>query len=353
MNYVALENALRRSREVPMLLCGLTFAVMLIVQQGSISGARRWVAVEHQQHQCRSGSPTPESVRSTKSNHCRYRGRSCGAYPGGVGRSPYKGVLRARLQRGLSPDHADRMDAPTLIGRPAEVLEGRFEDILEPMPSSWINGRLNEWGPSVIGIGTIFELNDKLARVVAIAKTQKSFTNILWSIPPTNARFAMSRVSAGRCRTCSLRQKDGIPASEVTSRIHEQTGTGCSAPKSSAGRPSAGFSKYRDRHQQFRHHDILALSSAWRSRDRHFICLPSKTRNSSVRSKRWEPPPSRSHGMILLQAFTVGLTGYGIGIGLPRIRISSAKGGGLPFVETRQLLLLVLLALLGICTLSA
>jgi putative ABC transport system permease protein len=58
--------------------------------------------------------------------------------------------------------------------------------------------------------------------------------------------------------------------------------------------------------------------------------------------------------MILLQAFTVGLTGYGVGIGLATLfGFFSARSGGLPFIETWQLLLLVLVALLAICTFSA
>jgi len=58
--------------------------------------------------------------------------------------------------------------------------------------------------------------------------------------------------------------------------------------------------------------------------------------------------------MILLQAFTVGLTGYGLCIGLATVfGFLTARSGDLPFVETWQLLLLVLVALLTICTVSA
>ncbi|MFO0707548.1 MAG: ABC transporter permease [Nitrospira sp.] len=58
--------------------------------------------------------------------------------------------------------------------------------------------------------------------------------------------------------------------------------------------------------------------------------------------------------MILLQAFTVGLTGYGLGVGLASLfGLMAAQGGGLPFAETWQLLALVLAALLSICTFSA
>jgi putative ABC transport system permease protein len=54
--------------------------------------------------------------------------------------------------------------------------------------------------------------------------------------------------------------------------------------------------------------------------------------------------------MILLQSLTVGLTGYGVGVGLATLfGWIMARDGGFPFIETWQLLALVFVALLGIC----
>jgi len=58
--------------------------------------------------------------------------------------------------------------------------------------------------------------------------------------------------------------------------------------------------------------------------------------------------------MIILQAFTVGAIGYGVGVGLATLfgRLTASEGQ-LPFVETWPLLALVFAALIGICSLSA
>jgi len=58
--------------------------------------------------------------------------------------------------------------------------------------------------------------------------------------------------------------------------------------------------------------------------------------------------------MIILQAFTVGVIGYGLGVGLATLfgRLTASEGQ-LPFVETWPLLALVFGALIGICCLSA
>jgi len=58
--------------------------------------------------------------------------------------------------------------------------------------------------------------------------------------------------------------------------------------------------------------------------------------------------------MILLQSFTVGLIGFGVGVGMATAFGSlTARGGRLPFVETWQLLALVFVALVGICSLAS
>ncbi|MCA9422887.1 MAG: FtsX-like permease family protein, partial [Nitrospira sp.] len=58
--------------------------------------------------------------------------------------------------------------------------------------------------------------------------------------------------------------------------------------------------------------------------------------------------------MILLQSFTVGFIGYGVGVGLATLfGLTAASGGGLPFNETWPLLVGVAVALLLICSVSS
>ena len=58
--------------------------------------------------------------------------------------------------------------------------------------------------------------------------------------------------------------------------------------------------------------------------------------------------------MILLQSFTVGFIGFGVGVGLATFfGLTIAGGGRLPFIETWPLLVGVFVALVSICAISS
>lgn len=216
MSYVALKMLFGDRAKYLMLLCGLTFAVMLIVQQGSIFwGLMMWSqsSVSNINVPIWVTDPGIGQVDEVKpiADTAVDRVRSVSGVEWAV--PLYKGVLRARLSTGdYHQITLTGLDASTLIGRPAEVLEGRFEDILQPdavVLDQWAVERMG--GPTVITIGTVFELNDKLARVVAIAKTQKASRTSRWCIPPTTAPSGMYPASVGHFRMCWPRPRTASP----------------------------------------------------------------------------------------------------------------------------------------------
>jgi len=359
MNYVALRMLFGDRAKYLMLLCGLTFAVMLIVQQGSIFwGLMMWSqsSISNINVPIWVTDPGIGQVDEVKpiADTAVDRVRSV---PGVEWAVPlYKGVLRARLSNGdYHQITLTGLDAPTLIGRPAELLEGRFEDILEPdavVLDQWAVERMG--GPSVIGIGTLFELNDKLARVVAIAKTQKSFTNI--PVVYTTYDRAIRYVPRER-RTLSYvlaKAKDGDSVAEVTARIHEQTGLGAFSAEDFGWKTINWVLKNTGIGINFGTTIALGFVVGMAIAGQTFYLFTVENLKQFGALKAMGASTFTLARMILLQAFTVGLTGYGVGIGLATaFGFLSASGGGLPFVETWQLLVLVLVALLGICTLSA
>jgi putative ABC transport system permease protein len=359
MNYVALRMLFGDRAKYLMLLCGLTFAVMLIVQQGSIFwGLMMWSqsSISNINVPIWVTDPGIGQVDEVKpiADTAVDRVRSVSGVEWAV--PLYKGVLRARLSNGdYHQITLTGLDAPTLIGRPAEVLEGRFEDILEPdavVLDQWAVERMG--GASVIKIGTLFELNDKLARVVAIAKTQKSFTNI--PVVYTTYERAIRYVPRER-RTLSYvlaKAIDGVPVAEVTARIQEQTGLGAFSAEEFGWKTISWVLKNTGIGINFGTTILLGFIVGMAIAGQTFYLFTVENLKQFGALKAMGASTFTLARMILLQAFTVGLTGYGIGIGLATgFGFLSAKGGGLPFVETWQLLLLVLLALLGICMLSA
>lgn len=359
MNYVALKMLFGDRAKYLMLLCGLTFAVMLIVQQGSIFwGLMIWSqsSVSNLNVPIWVTDPGIAQVDEVKpiADTAVDRVRSV---PGVEWAVPlYKGLLRARLSNGdYHQITLTGLESSTLIGRPAEVLEGRFEDVLQPdavVLDQWAVERMG--GPNVIKIGTIFELNDKLARVVAIAKTQKSFTNI--PVVYTTYERAIRYVPRER-RTLSYvlaKAKDGVPVAEVTKRIHEQTGLGAFTAEDFGWKTIGWVLKNTGIGINFGTTILLGFIVGMAIAGQTFYLFTVENLRQFGALKAMGASTFTLAKMILLQAFTVGLTGYGVGIGLATVfGFLTARSGGLPFIETWQLLLLVLVALLAICTFSA
>jgi putative ABC transport system permease protein len=359
VNYVALKMLFGDRAKYLMLLCGLTFAVMLIVQQGSIFwGLMIWSqsSVSNLNVPIWVTDPGIAQVDEVKpiADTAVDRVRSV---PGVEWAVPlYKGLLRARLSNGdYHQITLTGLESSTLIGRPAEVLEGRFEDVLQPdavVLDQWAVERMG--GPSVIKIGTVFELNDKLARVVAIAKTQKSFTNI--PVVYTTYERAIRYVPRER-RTLSYvlaKAKDGVPVAEVTKRIHEQTGLGAFTAEDFGWKTIGWVLKNTGIGINFGTTILLGFIVGMAIAGQTFYLFTVENLRQFGALKAMGASTFTLARMILLQAFTVGLTGYGVGIGLATVfGFLTARSGGLPFIETWQLLLLVLVALLAICTFSA
>lgn len=359
MNYVALKMLFGDRAKYLMLLCGLTFAVMLIVQQGSIFwGLMMWSqsSVSNTNVPIWVTDPGIAQVDEVKpiADTAVDRVRSV---PGVEWAVPhYRGLLRARLSNG---DYHQitlvGLESSTLIGRPAEVLEGRFEDILQPeavVLDQWAVERMG--GPSLIGVGTIFELNDKLARVVAIAKTRKSFTNI--PVVYTTYERALRYVPRER-RALSYvlaKPKDGKNATEVTARIRERTGLGAFTGEEFGWKTIGWVLKNTGIGINFGTTILLGFIVGMAIAGQTFYLFTVENLRQFGALKAMGTSTVTLARMILLQAFTVGLTGYGVGVGLATVfGFVTASGGGLPFVETWQLLLLVLIALLMICAVSA
>ena len=359
MNYVALKMLFGDRAKYLMLLCGLTFAVMLIVQQGSIFwGLMTWSqsSISNLNVPIWVTDPGISQVDEVKpiADTAVDRVRSV---PGVEWAVPlYKGLLRARLSNGeYHQITLAGLESSTLIGRPAEVLEGRFEDILQPDAvalDQWAVERMG--GPNVVKVGTIFELNDKLARVVAIAKTQKSFTNI--PVVYTTYERAIRYVPRER-RTLSYvlaKAKDGVLVEEVTRRIHEQTGLGAFTAEEFGWKTIGWVLKNTGIGINFGTTILLGFIVGMAIAGQTFYLFTVENLRQFGALKAMGASTFTLARMILLQAFTVGLTGYGVGIGLATVfGFLTARSGGFPFHETWQLLLLVLVALLAICTFSA
>ncbi|MDH4361233.1 MAG: ABC transporter permease [Nitrospirota bacterium] len=359
MNYVALKMLFGDRAKYLMLLAGLTFSTMLIVQQGSIfwglmtwsqSGitnvnAPVWVA-DSNINQVEEIKPLADTavtvVRSV---------------PGVEWALPlYKGVQRARLPNGNYEQIAlVGIDSSTLIGRPYTVLEGKIEDLRSPEAVAIDQlGVERLGGPKNIHLGTTFEINDHRVRVVALIKTQKSFQNFPFvyttyeralSVTPEERR-KLSYVLAGPV--------SGVSPEELARRIHEQTGMGAFTEEQFGWKTVRWILKNTGIGVNFGTTVLLGFIVGMAIAGQTFYLFTVENLPQFGALKAIGASTGMLARMILLQSFTVGCIGYGVGVGLATLfGLTAGSGGRLPFKETWPLLVGVAVALLLICSVSS
>jgi putative ABC transport system permease protein len=169
-----------------MLVAGLFFATFLIVQQASVfCGLMRWTTatlknvgapifiVEERVEQVNETNP----MRDTDVARIRSVSAVRWAMP------LYSGIQRVRLEDGsFKTVQLVGIDAASLAGAPARMVEGNLEDLR--LPNTVVIDELatvrlssNPRDPEKkIKIGDQFEINDVEARVVGICKAMRSFT---------------------------------------------------------------------------------------------------------------------------------------------------------------------------------
>jgi putative ABC transport system permease protein len=186
MTGLALKMLFGDTAKYVMLIAGLFFATFLIVQQASVfCGLMLWTTatlrnvaapifvVEERVEQINETNP----MRDTDVDRVRSVSSVRWAMP------LYSGIQRVRLSDGsFKTVQLVGIDAASLAGAPGRMVEGRLEDLR--LPNTVVIDQLattrlasNPKDPSTrIKIGDRFEINDVEARVVGICEAMRSFT---------------------------------------------------------------------------------------------------------------------------------------------------------------------------------
>ena len=166
-----------------MLVAGLFFATFLIVQQASVfCGLMTWTTatlknvgapiyvVEERVEQVNETNP----MRDTDVARVRSVSAVRWAMP------LYSGIQRVRLANGaFKTVQLIGIDAASLACAPARMVQGNLEDLRLPntvVIDELALERLSLDPKKPIGLGAVFEINDVEARVVGICKAMRSFT---------------------------------------------------------------------------------------------------------------------------------------------------------------------------------
>ena len=359
MNFVALKMLFGDRAKYLMLLAGLTFSTMLIVQQGSIfwglmiwsqSGISNinvpiWVT-DPEINQVEEVKPLADTavtvVRSV---------------PGVDWAVPlYKGLQRARLADGnYEQISLVGLDATTLIGRPAMILKGRIEDLRAPetvVVDQWAVERLG--GAEKIKVGTVFEINDRIARVVGIAKTQKSFQNVPYVYTTYDRALAYTPPERRKLSYVLAKPVEGMAPETLARRIHAETGLGAYTANEFGWKTVTWVLENTGIGVNFGTTVLLGFIVGMAIAGQTFYLFTVENLKQFGALKAIGASTGMLARMILLQSFTVGFIGFGVGVGLATFfGLTVAGEGRLPFIETWPLLVGVFVALVSICSISS
>lgn len=359
MNFVALKMLFGDRAKYLMLLAGLTFSTMLIVQQGSIFwGLMTWSqsGITNINAPVWVTDPNINQVEEMKplADTAVTRVRSV---PGVEWAVPlYKGVQRARLRDGnFEQISLVGIDPSTLIGRPHRVLKGEIERLRAPETVAVDQLAVERLGgPEKIHVGATFEINDHRARIVAIVQTQKSFQNIPFVYTTYERALSMTPPERRKLSYVLAQPVSGMTAEELAKRIQSETGLGAFTEEQFGWKTVQWILKNTGIGVNFGTTVLLGFIVGMAIAGQTFYLFTVENLQHFGALKAIGASTTMLARMILLQSFTVGLIGYGIGIGLATLfGLTAGSGGRLPFVETWPLLAGVLVALLLICGLSS
>ena len=276
----------------------------------------------------------------------------------------YSGVQRVRLADGkFKVIQLIGIDSSTLAGAPVKMLKGRLEDVR--LPHSVVidvlaTTRLAKDPEHPLTVGDMFEINDEEARVVGVCEAMKSFTGgpYVW----TTYTRALQYTPPQRKMLCAViaAPKPGVSNAQAAADIEKSTGL-----KAFVNGPFGVEG------------DFNKSTIMWYVKNTGIpvsfgitvvvgfivgVAISCQTFYSFVLDHMKHLGALKAMGasnftlckMLLLQAFTVGFIGYGIGLlGTAGFALGALKRTEPPFYMPDIVPPAVLAVILFICTLAS
>lgn len=365
-----------------MLVAGLFFATFLIVQQASVfCGLMRWTTstlknvaapiyvVEERVEQINETNP----MRDTDVARVRSVSAVRWAMP------LFSGLQRVRLEDGsFKTIQLLGIDAASLAGAPGRMVEGNLEDLRLPntvVIDELATTRLSSdpGDPSKkVKIGDQFEINDVEARVVGICEAMRSFTGgpYVWT---TYERALLYTPSSRKMLTAVIAAPiEGMTANEAAAEIEKTTGLRAFVNESFGPNP-------RDRMTpKGKHYGDFNTSTVWWYVKNTGIpisfgttvvigfivgvAISCQTFYAFVLDNLKHLGALKAMGMsnfrlsmmLIFQAFTVGLIGFGLGLlATSGFAMGAIENGQPPFYMQWQIPVGAFIAIQVICMLAA
>ena len=322
MTWIALKMLTGDRAKFFGIIFGVTFAALLICQQGSIfcglmlmttgqvrdiQGADIWVMDANVQY--------VDDIKPLSENEL-YRVRGVPGVAWAV--RLYKGLARARLDNGnFQQIILLGLDDATLVGAPNEILLGNLADLRKPDAVIMDErGYRAIWPNDPLRVGRVLEMNDRRAVIVGICKASRTFQ----TFPVVYTRYNQATMFAPRERkvlSFILAQGEAnVPVQEVCARITEQTSLKALTQDEFAWATIIYYMKATGIPVNFGITVLLGFFVGTAIAGQTFYLFTVENLKQFGSLKAMGVTNVRVVGMVLLQALVVGLIGYGLGVGL-------------------------------------
>jgi len=343
-----------------MLVCGLAFCSLLMCQQSSVFcglmmwttatvrniGAPVWV-VDAKVEQANEVIP----MRDIEVERVR-------SVPGVAWAVPlYIGIEQARLADGSFQNvQLTGLDTGTLTGRPMDMREGKIEDLRLPNAVVVDQVAVEKFRRKGIDIrlGTTFEINDKEARVVGICHVNRSFLGQPYIYTTYDRAMEFAKPSRKQLSYVLAGPVPGVSEQELAARLSKLPGLRAIAKDDLFWLTVLWYIQNTGIPISFGTVVILGVIVGIAIAGQTFYLFVYDNLRFLAALKAMGATMRVLTGMVLLQAFSVGFVGYGIGVGLAAWfgNVVLAKGQP-PFFMPWQVPAFVAAVIVLICIFSA
>jgi putative ABC transport system permease protein len=361
MYHIALKMLIGDRGKYAMLIGGLTFAALLMTQQSAVFfGLLMWTTSHLRNMPAKIWVVDPKveqvnelkAMRETDVSRVRSVTGVAWAVP------MYCSIHVSKLTDGnFKPVLLIGLDGTTLVGRPPTLLAGRLEDIR--LPNSVIIDdlavkRLSVGRKRPLGLGDTFEINDKEARVVGICKADRHF----FGYPYVYTTFDQAIQFAPKVRkmlslVVAEPAKGWTPAQSAR-QIEKETGLKAFDEDELFWSTIWWYFRNTGIPASFGTTILLGFIVGVAIAGQTFYTFVLENQRNLGALKAMGAGNGLLARMLVLQAWTVGMIGYGMGVGLTVLfGLAVLEKGQPPFMLPYQLPLATFVVIMIICTFAA
>ncbi len=347
-----------------MLIGGLTFCALLMAQQsGVFCGLMRWTTATIRN----AGVPIwvcdakveqvneVVALRDIEVNRVRSVEGVEWAVP------MYWGIIQTRLRDGsFQQVQLTGLDSTTLIGRPPVMTAGKVEDLRQPNAVIVDQIAVKKFAKKFakegleLKVGDTFEINDQEARVVGICVAEQSFMGQPYVYTTYERALEYAPPQRKQLSFILAKARDGVDERAVIDRIRAIPGLAAYGQDEFADRTVAWYFNNTGIPISFGTVVALGVFVGIAIAGQTFYLFVHENVRHLAALKAMGASNTTLAEMVLLQAFTVGLAGYGLGTGMTAMmgKAFMAKGEP-PFYLPWQVLAFTGAVIVFICLFAA